>query len=481
MKLLALALAMTLVLPALAQDKDEEFQVEKSVVPPPQFRDAAPTETSLGDLRWFEVFKDPQLQALLRTALANNLDLRLAMARVDSARANAGIEDAALYPRASLQADLNQTLASRNSPTFPAGGFLPRNRPFFEVLLNFLSYELDIWGRVRHQSAAAWNEVLATEESRRAVLTMVVSEVATAYFNLLELDAEREIAERTLKTRSQSLELVRAREQGGVASMLDVRQAEQLVQTAQIVVSEAQRQTAKMENQIHILLGGYPGPVARGKSLLEQEQLPEVPAGLPSQLLTRRPDIRAAEFNVLSKNELVEVAYASVFPRITLTGFLGYQSKALHSLFTPDSGTFFVNPTIQQPVFEPGLGSAEALATGNREIALVQYQQTVATAFKEVSDSLIDHTKYQEIRREREQLVITLKERADLSYLRYNGGVDSLLNALDADRDLFAAEVALAQARRGELVSLVQLYKSLGGGWQPEEGPALIKVEDEKD
>ena len=481
MKLLAIFLALGLALPALAQDKDEEFKVENSVVPPPQFRDTAPTETSIGDLRWFEVFKDPQLQALLRTAIANNLDLRLAMARVDAARGNAGITDAALYPRASLQADLNQTLASKNSPTFPAGGFLPRNRPYFEVLLNFLSYELDIWGRVRHQSAAAWDDVLATEENRRAVMTMVVSEVATAYFNLLELDAELDIANRTLKTRSESLDLVRAREQGGVASLLDVRQAEQLVQTAQIVVSEAQRQTAKMENQINILLGGYPGPVARGKSLLEQEKLPEVPAGIPSQLLARRPDIRAAEFNVLAKNELVEVAYASVFPRITLTGFLGYQSKALHSLFTPDSGTFFLNPVINQPVFEPGLGSAEAFATGNREIALVQYQQTVATAFKEVSDSIVDHTKFQEIRKEREQLVAILKDRADLSYLRYNGGVDSLLNALDADRDLFTAEVALAQARRGELLSLVQLYKSLGGGWQPEEGPVNVKVEDEND
>lgn len=457
-------------LPLWAQDPDDQAKVRSSVTPPPQFRDTAPTENSIGDLRWFEIFKDPQLQSLLRTAIANNLDLRLALVRVDAARANAGLQDANLLPKLSLQADLNQTLASKNSPTFPAGGFLPRNRPYFEVLLNFLSFELDIWGRVKHQSAAAWDEVLASEANRRAVQTMVISEVASAYFNLLELDAELDIANRTLKTRTESLELVRARQQGGIASMLDVRQAEQLVQTAQIVVSEAQRQMAQMENQVNILLGGYPGPVARGKSLLEQEQLPEVPAGLPSQLLARRPDIRAAELTVLAREEQIKVAYASLFPRITLTGFLGYQSKALHSLFTPDSGTFFLNPSINQPVFDASLGSAEDYAIGNRNIALVQYQQTVATAFKEVSDSLIDHSRFQEIRKERELLVGTLKDRAELSYLRYTGGVDSLLNALDADRDLFQAEVALAQARRGELLSLVQLYKALGGGWQPEEG-----------
>ncbi|MFN8608923.1 MAG: efflux transporter outer membrane subunit [Vulcanimicrobiota bacterium] len=464
-----------------AQDNEDRLKVENSVVVPPQFRDTAPTVTSIGDLRWFEIFKDPQLQALLRTASANNLDLRLAMARVEAARGNAGLQDANLYPKLSLQTDLNQTLASRNSPTFPAGGFLPRNRPYFEVLLNFLSYELDIWGRVHHQSQAAWDEVLASEENRRAVLTTVISEVASNYFNLLELDAELEIARRTLKTRTDSLELIRARQQGGIASMLDVRQAEQLVQTAQIVLSETQRQTGRLENQICLLLGTSPGPVARGRSLLEQEPMPEVPAGLPSQLLTRRPDIRAAEFVVLAREEQIKVAYASIFPRITLTGFLGYQSKALHSLFQPDSGTFFLNPAINQPLFDAGLGSAEDYAVGNRNIALVQYQQTVANAFKEVSDSILDHTRYQEIRKEREALVVTLKDRSELSYLRYTGGVDSLLNALDADRDLFQAEVALAQARRGELVSLVQLYKALGGGWQPEEGPAPVKLEDEND
>jgi NodT family efflux transporter outer membrane factor (OMF) lipoprotein len=476
------ALLLLLCLSTALWAQDEENKVESSVVVPPQFRDTSPTDRSIGDLRWFEIFKDPQLQTLLRTAIANNLDLRLAMARVDAARGNAGIQDSNLYPKISLQADLNQVLASKNSPTFPAGGFLPRNRPYFEVLLNFLSYELDIWGRVRHQSQAAWDEVLASEENRRAVLTTVISEVAGNYFNLLELDAELAIAQRTLKTRMDSLELIRARQEGGIASMLDVRQAEQLVQTAQIVVSEAQRQIAQMENQINILLGGVPGPVARGKSLLEQEQLPEVPAGIPSQLLSRRPDIRAAEFTVLAREEQIKVAYASLFPRITLTGFLGYQSKALHSLFQPNSGTFFINPIINQPVFDASLGSAEDYAIGNRNIALVQYQQTVATAFKEVSDSIIDHTRYQEIRKERELLVATLKDRSELSYLRYTGGVDSLLNALDADRDLFQAEVALAQARRGELVSLVQLYKALGGGWQPEEGSAPApKVEDEND
>jgi outer membrane protein, multidrug efflux system len=477
-KLQILGLCALLSLAALA---DPESPPDHPPVPE-TFRGSSQAEkASLGDLQWFQVFHDPKLQELIRVALKENADLRLAIARVDQARANLGVQSAEQLPKLSLTADLNQTLASTNSPTFIAG-FIPRNRPFGEVLLNFLSYELDIWGRVRHQTQAAAAQLLATEADRRTVMSMVVAEVATTYFNLLDLDAELDLARRTLKTRTDSLEIIKIREQGGVATMLDVRQAEQLVQTAALAIPETERQVAGLENQLHLLLGQTPGPVERGVSLLDQDRLPEVPAGLTSDLLVRRPDIVAAELNLQVQKELVEVARASFFPRITLTGFLGFQSRSLSNLFSTGSQTFFLNPSITQPIYSAGLGSAEDLAESQRETARIRYQQVILVAFREVSDALLQYGKIKEIRAGREALVATLQHRVELAYLRYKGGVDTLLPALDADRDLFNAQLTLVQARRNELLSVVQLYKALGGGWQPEAQmemvPAAPKAED---
>jgi multidrug efflux system outer membrane protein len=447
-----------------------------AVMVPARFRgdDAVPRvsvptgtpEPSIGDLGWWQIFGDPVLQNLIHTALTRNFDLRVAMLRVETARANVGVARSEQLPQFNASAGLVVNEQSTHNPDF-FPGLLPRTTTFGQVLLNLLSFELDIWGRLRHQTRAARAELRASEEDRKAVMTTVVSDVASAYFNLLALDAQLEVDRETLATRQRSLELIRARYEGGLATLLDVRQAEQLVQGAQVLVPDAERQIAQTENALNLLLGNEPGPVQRGASLTKQQQLPAVPPGLPSRLLLRRPDIRAAEQRLASQHEQVYVARAAFLPQISLSGLFGFQSVALNNLISPASRTSQMLPLVTQPVYTGGrLTSQLALARGNEAIALVQYQQTIATALRDVSDALVQYQKVHETRAMLEGLVETLRDRSRLAYLRYNGGVDTLLNALDADRDLFNAQLQLAQSRRDELLSIVQLYKALGGGWQ---------------
>ena len=292
-----------------------------------------PTElTSLADIKWFDLFKDSQLQELIRIALVQNYDLRDAVARVDAARANLGITRADQFPNIAASADIT-TLRNSTSGAFP----LPQsvqNRTFGGVALNLLSFEVDIWGRLRRATEAARASLLASEENRKAVITTLVSDVASAYFNLIELDSELEIARRTLTSRVGSLELIRIRRQGGVATLLELRQGEQLVYTAELAIPNIEQLIETTENQISLLLGRSPGAITRGRSLTDQEQPPAVPPGLPSSLLERRPDLRAAEQNLVAANALIGVAKAAYFPQISLTGFLGFQSNQLSSLFT---------------------------------------------------------------------------------------------------------------------------------------------------
>ena len=427
---------------------------------------APPDPNSLGDLKWFEVFKDEELQKLIRTALAQNYDLRQAVARIEAGRANLGLARSNQFPQFEASTDLTTTRASGNGAlAFP--GQAGRSRTFGGVLLNLLTFELDIWGRLRREKEAARAELRASEEDRKALMTIVVGETAAGYFSLIELDNELDIAKRTLATREQSLRLIKARQQGGVATMLDVRQAEQLVYQASQAIRDIERLVEQTENRISLLVGDNPGPVPRGRALSEQEQLPSVPAGLPSALLERRPDIRAAEQNLAAERALVSAAKAAYFPRISLTGLLGFQSTQLSNLFTGPNGTWSFIPQVTQPIFTAGrLKSNVRVARAQQEFALARYRQTIQTAFGEVSDALVQYRKVREIRAQQELLVTTLRDRSRLAYLRYQGGVDSLLNALDADRDLFDAELSLAQTKRNELLSLVQLYKALGGGWQ---------------
>jgi outer membrane protein, multidrug efflux system len=439
------------------------------VKPPAVFRAdpaATPDPNSLADLRWFEVFKDERLQELIRTALVQNYDLREAVARVSAARANLGITRSDQFPSITAGADMT-TLRNSSSGSFPIPSGVSLDRTFGGVVLNLLSFELDLWGRLRRATEAARADLLAADENRKAVITTLVGDVAASYFDLLELDMELEIAKRTLATRQESLRLIQVRQQGGVATQLDVRQAEQLVYGAAQTIPDIERLIERRENQISLLLANNPGAIVRGRRLTEQEQPPEVPAGLPSSLLERRPDIRAAEQNLIASNAIIGVAKAAYFPNISLTGFMGYQSNQLSSLFTSPTRVWQFVPQITQPLFTAGrIKSNVRLAQAQQQIALVQYERAIQSSFREVSDALIEYRKVKEIRTQQELLVTTLQDRSRLAYLRYRGGVDTLLNALDADRDLFNAELSLAQTRRNELLALVQFYKALGGGWQ---------------
>jgi len=438
---------------------------------PSAFRGAADPATardpdSLADLRWYEVFKDEQLQDLVRTALTNNYDLLQAVARIQAARANLGITRSDQFPSASAGVDMT-TLRNSGSGQFAAPAGASHTRTFGSVMLNLLSFEVDIWGRLRRATEAARANLLATEEDRKAVMTTVVGDVSAAYFNLLELDKELEIAKDTLATRQESLRLIQGRQQGGIATMLDVRQAEQLVYAAAQTVPDIERLIEKTENQINLLLGRDPGPVTRGLALTEQEQPPSAPPGLPSSLLERRPDIRAAEQNLIAATANIGVAKAAYFPQISLTGFMGGQSNQLSNLFSGAGGVWNFAPQVTLPIFNAGrVKSGVRLTEAQQQLALTQYQQAIKTGFREVSDALVEYRKIKEIRAQQEPLVTTLQDRSRLAYLRYKGGVDTQLNALDADRDLFAAELSLTQTRRNELLALVQLYKALGGGWQ---------------
>jgi outer membrane protein, multidrug efflux system len=429
----------------------------------------APQAESLADLKWWEVFKDTELQELVGTALQQNYDLRDAVARVEAARANLGITRSNQFPQVGASGDVQFTRLSRDGQfPLPATFVVSQNRNWGEASLNLLSFEIDLWGRLRRATEAARANLLSADENRKAVVTTLISDVATAYFTVRELDYELEIAKTTLATRQDSLNLTIYRQTGGVATQLDLRQAEQLVDTAAETIPTLQQQIEQTENQISLLLGKNPGEVMHHQGAFNEDLFPpEVPAGLPSALLERRPDIRAAEQNLIAANAQIGIARAAYFPQLSLSGLIGGQSSQLSSLFSgPHSAWSFV-PQVTQPIFTAGrLHSNVRLAEAQRDSAVVQYQKTIQTAFTEVSNALIAHQRVRESRVQQQALVTALEDRKRLAYARYVGGVDTQLNALDADRDLLQAELDLRQIRLNELLSVVQLYKALGGGWQ---------------
>ena len=435
---------------------------------PPQFRAAMTSDAqSIVDLKWFEVFKDEQLQELIRTALAQNYDLRNAIARVDQARANLGITQANQYPNFGVGGGFTTMESSQEGEFSIPSGSPQRQRNFGTVALSLFSYEIDIWGRLRRATESAQAQLLASDWNRKAVITTLISDVATAYFNLLELDMELAIARSTLGTREESLRLIRTQLRGGVGTLLDVRQGEQLVYGAAQSVPSSEQQIEQTENQISLLLGKNPGPVTRGLTLTEQQTAPELPAGLPSALLERRPEIQAAEQILIASNANIGVAKAAYFPQITLTGEYGYQSTALANLFSGSRRLWSFVPQLTQPIYTAGrLGSQVELAEAQQQSALAQFEKAIQSAFSDVSNALIQYQDVKKVRAQRELLVTALQDRKRLAYLRWHGGVDTMLNALNADQDLFTAELSLAQTRRDELLSLVQVYKALGGGWQ---------------
>jgi len=438
------------------------------VTTPDVFRSSpnpTPDPKSFADLKWFEVFSDEQLQALIRTALVQNYDLQDAVARVDAARANLGITQSDQYPNFGLGGGFSSIELSRNGAfSIPSG---TRQRNFGTVFLSLFTFEVDLWGRLRRATEAARAELLASDWNRKTVITTLVSDVATAYFNLLEQDMELAIAKSTLATREESLRLIRRQLQGGVGTLLDVRQGEQLVYGAAQTIPSTEQQIEQTENQINLLLGRNPGPITRGRLLTEQQIPPQVPPGLPSSLLERRPDIQAAEQTLVATNANIGVAKAAYLPQITLTGEYGYQSTALANLFSGSRRIWSFVPQLTQPIFTAGrITSGVELAEAQQRSALAQYENAIQTGFRDVSDALIQYQNVRKVRAQRELLVMALQDRKRLAYMRYQGGVDTMLNALNSDQDLFVAQLSLAQSRLDELLSLVQLYKALGGGWQ---------------
>ena len=415
---------------------------------------------SLGDEKWWQVFQDRELQGLIRTALKNNYDVRIAAARVLEAQSQLGITRADQLPSLAVGGNI----ASVQNPKL---GPIPSYELTQGELTASAAWNLDFWGKYRRATQAARANLLANELAQKEVMATLVASLATSYFQLRQLDLELEISKRTLSSRRDSLQLTQTLEQHGINSLLDVRQSEQLVYTAATEVPDLERQTAQQENAISILLGNNPGDVPRGLKLTEQPHAPEVPAGLPSSLLERRPDIREAEENLVAANAQIGVARAAYFPQISLTGTAGYESPTLTNLFTGPAGVWNLAASFTQPIFEGGrLKSNVRFAEAQHEQLLLSYQQTIQGAFRDVSNALIAYRKNREFRIQQEHLLESAQDAARLSQARFKAGTTDYLEVLTNETNSFSAELGLAQAQGNELIALVQLYQALGGGWQ---------------
>jgi len=435
---------------------------------PPEYRgfDIDTTKAgSLGDMKWSELFRDDELQKLVSRALIANYDVRVAAARVLQALAQLTITRADQFPNVTGEV----TATRERTPASARGGFaLPASTDNLFRIGAAVSWEADFWLKFRSATEAQRARLLAARWAERAVLVSVVSLVAQGYFTLRELDLRLEIAQRTLTARQESLRLTRIQEQIGTVSMLDVRQAEQLVYTAESVITDTQRQIQQQENAISILLGQNPGAIPRGLPLVDQPEPPEVPPGLPSRLLERRPDIREAEFALVAANAQIGVAKAALYPEITLTGTGGFQSQALSTLFSAPSFFWSITGDLLQQIYNAGkLKAAVRLSEAQKLELVYTYRQTIQQAFREVSDALTGYQKTRQLRQQLTQLVASTQDAARLSDIRYRGGVSSYLEVLTSQASYFDAELNLAQARLDELLSLVQLYAALGGGWEP--------------
>jgi outer membrane protein, multidrug efflux system len=432
------------------------------VTPPSEFRGApaatSPASASLAEQPWADVFQDDQLRALLRVALAQNYDLRIAAARVVEAQASYGVTRADQFPEVDAQAQAQDQYGS----VF-AGRKVPTGGSF--QLATAVSWEPDFWGQYRRATEAARAQILASEWGRRGVLTSLVAHVASGYYALRALDLQLEIARRTLTSRQESLELTQVRERGGATSILDVRQAEQLVHSAEAQAVDLQRQIEQQENALSVLLGQNPGSIARA-SLPGQTLGPDVPAGVPSTLLERRPDVQQAEQQLVAANARIGVARAAYFPQISLTGTGGAASAALSSLLT--SGMWSVATSAVRPIFDAGrTKSRVAQARARTEEAVLTYQRTTQQAFREVSDALVGYQRARELRAAQDLLVRAAEDARRLTDVRYRGGASSYLDVLDSETRLFSAELGAVQAQLVELSAFVEIYRALGGGWQP--------------
>lgn len=431
---------------------------------------------SFGDLGWWDAQDDPQLAEYIAEALTNNWDIKIAAARVLQAEASARITRSQYFPTVNAGGDLYTSRTSQKGPIAIPPGVNPEQR-YGDVFLSMPAYEVDLWGKIRRANEAARARLLATEDAQRIVRQTLVAQVAGTYLQLLELDLELQIGHSSYANRTNSLGLTTSREEGGVASLQDVYQAKILVSTAEASIANTHRLIEQTENQMNILLGHNPGPVKRGVSLVEKQLRKDVPAGLPSSLLARRPDIRATEHDLVAANADIGQAKAAFYPQVTLTGFYGYQSVALSDLFTGPAKAWQFGPAVTLPLFTGGRLTGELrLAKARFEESLDVYQRTVQNAFREVSDALIGYQRNQEFYARQLDLTQANRDAAKLAAIRYEGGVTSYLEVLYNEQQLFDAELLLAQARRDEFLSVVELYRALGGGWEMPPPPDGTKV-----
>jgi len=423
---------------------------------------------SLGDQNWSEVFRDPALQELIREALANNYDLKIAAQHVLEQQDQVGVTRAQQFPTVSgggtytalgLPSGLVNSFNSSNSnvPTrYYSGGFTLS-----------AAWNLDFWGQYRRQTEAARAQLLATEWAQRMILSTVVENVATAYVELRAVDAELEITRRTVDARKQSLQLTQTLEEGGATSLADVRQAEELLYTAEAAIPDFERQIQQQENSISILLGRNPGPIVRGTAELEWPRPEEIPAGIPSQLLERRPDIQQAEAQLIAANANVGAAKAQLFPQLSLSGTGGTSSNQLKGLVDSKNLYWYATGNLTQIIFDGGrLRNNLKLTEAQKQEQVLTYQRTIKNALQNASDALIGLEKYRQYREREEQLTQAAEGATKLAKIRYGGGATSYLEVLTTDTNYFSAELMLTTAREREAISIVQLYSALGGGWK---------------
>ncbi len=433
--------------------------------------DPNPNTSSLGDEKWAEVFRDPVLQQLIRDALANNYDVKIAAQRVLEQQDQVGITRSQQFPTVNGGAsDYALGLPRSLVKSLNSGGnkksYLGSNVYAGGFTLS-AAWNLDFWGLYRRQTEAARAQLLATEWGRRMTISTVVENVATAYFQLRTLDAELAITQDTLEARKQSLQLTETLEQGGSGSLADVRQAEQLLYTAAAAIPDFERQIEQQENSISILLGRNPGPIIRGASEMNWPEPEQVPAGIPSQLLERRPDIQQAEAELIAANADVGVAKAQLFPQLSLSATGGQASSQLKGLVDGKNLYWYASGDLTQPIFDAGkLRNNLRLSEAEKQEQVLTYQRTIQQAFESVSDALIALEKYREYREQEANLTASAEDATRLARLRYNGGSTSYLEVLTNDTNYYSAQLTLAVAREQEAISMVQLYSALGGGWK---------------
>jgi outer membrane protein, multidrug efflux system len=435
---------------------------ERGEVPAtPTFRDHPADASSIADQEWFDVFGDSVLRELVDQALANNRDLHASVSRVEQARAIAAVARSPLFPQIGYGA-----AASRSEHAFLGVPDAASGTTDTFLLAANMSWELDVWGRIRRSAESSRADLLASDAVRRGVVLSLVSGVATSYLELRELDLELQIAQDATASFQETLDLFNRRFRGGVASKLDPLRAEAALAQVAALVPDTERRIVAKENEISVLLGQPAQAIARGAALVDQPLPPEIPAGVPAQLLERRPDLIEAEQNLVSANAQIGASFANYFPRIGLTALGGSVSSELSDLLKSGSGVWALGAAAAGPLFTAGRTTYQwRAAQAATEAARASYEGSVLNALREVSDVLTAREKLEGVRAQQEREVSALRESLQIARVRYSGGLATYLEVLDAQQQLYPAELALAQTRRDQLLAVVALYRALGGGW----------------